>query len=475
MGVLDKLVSRSILRKYHDTVVRPTQSSVFTISQALSNFVGVDEVATQTTNGLMSAEDKSKIDGLSNPPEVVNNLYRTTEGGTLDARQGKSLNEALDDLSNAIAYVNDVMGISGGEEIVINDPDGGSHTETSPIEIYPVAKRNLSSGDYIILQGYESAHDAHAGKLYKVIADVQIGSRMDLGTHLQEIHLADEVKSVLLALANRVTGVKGSAESSYRTGAVNITAANIGVEAGAQKNTITGVKGNSESSYRTGNVNITAANIGVEAGAQKNTITGVKGNAESSYRTGNVNITAANIGALREITLSGNSYKGMGRSDGTDNGWIRTTQEGLLPYSQNDATACHIGASTWPFRAVYGTSILGKNTIKNGLINLAEGIAWSVSSAIAYNGTFTVPSTAKDVIVWVQFQTNKNGVTIYLPATSSNIPICSGFYYSDKYYMCVGVTYNASRVVALSSSWTRYNYNGTIYQASDCKFWVYYR
>lgn len=36
-----------------------------------------------------------------------------------------------------------------------------------------------------------------------------------------------------------------------------------GIEAGAQVNTVTGVKGGSESSYRTGNVNITKANIGL--------------------------------------------------------------------------------------------------------------------------------------------------------------------------------------------------------------------
>ena len=36
-----------------------------------------------------------------------------------------------------------------------------------------------------------------------------------------------------------------------------------GIETGAQVNTITGVKGNSETNYRTGNVNITAANIGL--------------------------------------------------------------------------------------------------------------------------------------------------------------------------------------------------------------------
>lgn len=36
-----------------------------------------------------------------------------------------------------------------------------------------------------------------------------------------------------------------------------------GIEAGAQKNTITGVKGSAESTYRTGNVNITKANVGL--------------------------------------------------------------------------------------------------------------------------------------------------------------------------------------------------------------------
>lgn len=37
------------------------------------------------------------------------------------------------------------------------------------------------------------------------------------------------------------------------------------IESGAQKNTVTGIKGNAESSYRTGNVNLTPANIGAAA------------------------------------------------------------------------------------------------------------------------------------------------------------------------------------------------------------------
>lgn len=44
---------------------------------------------------------------------------------------------------------------------------------------------------------------------------------------------------------------------------ITLSASDIGVEAGAQVNTVTGVKGNSESTYRTGNINITKANIGL--------------------------------------------------------------------------------------------------------------------------------------------------------------------------------------------------------------------
>ena len=54
-----------------------------------------------------------------------------------------------------------------------------------------------------------------------------------------------------------------------------------GIAAGAQKNTITGVKGNAETSYRTGNVNITKGNIGLgnvdnTADANKNVLSATK-------------------------------------------------------------------------------------------------------------------------------------------------------------------------------------------------------
>lgn len=147
-----------------------------------------------------------------------------------------------------------------------------------------------------------------------------------------------------------------------------------GIESGAQKNTVLGVKGNSESSYRTGNINITKANIGlgnvdntsdlnkpvstaqqtaldkkvdkvtgyglskndftdtlknkldgIAKGAQVNSITGVKGSSEGTYRTGNVSISASNIG-LGNVNNTSDADKPISTATQTAlNGKVSTT------------------------------------------------------------------------------------------------------------------------------------------------------
>lgn len=83
-----------------------------------------------------------------------------------------------------------------------------------------------------------------------------------------------------------------------------------GIEAGAQKNTITGVKGSSENTYRTGNVNITKANIGLENVENKNSAT-IRGEITSDnvttalgYTPLNSNLKGANSG-LAELDENG--------------------------------------------------------------------------------------------------------------------------------------------------------------------------
>lgn len=146
------------------------------------------------------------------------------------------------------------------------------------------------------------------------------------------------------AQVNSVTGIKGSSESTYRTGNVNITKANIGLgdvpnvttdnqtptvtTAASRANLTAGdtlkiiiskiskffadlktvaFTGNySDLSGTPTNATQSSAGLmsasdkekfdGIAQGAQVNSVTGVKGNNESVYRTGDVNITKANVG-----------------------------------------------------------------------------------------------------------------------------------------------------------------------------------
>ncbi len=156
----------------------------------------------------------------------------------------------------------------------------------------------------------------------------------------------------------KITGVKGNAESSYRTGNVNVTPANIGAVSTAELNSAIGTKvdkvsgkGLSTNDYTTAektklagvaananNYALPAASASTRGGVKtgyaqtgKNypvqlsneqmyvnvpwtdtqKVTGVKGNAESSYRSGNVNITAANIGAA-ESSIYGSGSISLG-------------------------------------------------------------------------------------------------------------------------------------------------------------------
>lgn len=88
----------------------------------------------------------------------------------------------------------------------------------------------------------------------------------NLSDHMDEIKgILKQVRAYIDKQGNaKVDKVSGKQLSTndYTTTEKNKLA---GIESGAQKNTVTGIKGNAESSYRTGNVNLTPANIGAAA------------------------------------------------------------------------------------------------------------------------------------------------------------------------------------------------------------------
>lgn len=111
-------------------------------------------------------------------------------------------------------------------------------------------------------------------------------------------------------------------------------------------------------------------------------VTGVKGERESAYRTGNVNITPANVGAPGADTSNG--WCKITFPNGSQSGWLQTTQNGILPYSANgsnvgswdyqfgDVWANHM--HTWG-GDVYGATVAYSNDYgTNGTVTLSQSV-----------------------------------------------------------------------------------------------------
>ena len=133
----------------------------------------------------------------------------------------------------------------------------------------------------------------------------------NLSDHTDEIErILQQVRAYIdkqdNAKVDKVNG-KQLSTNDYTTPEKNKLA---GIESGAQKNTVTGIKGNAESSYRTGNVNLTPANIGAAAASHTHSIanvtdlqTALDGKAASSHTH-----AISNINNL-QTTLDGKAAK----------------------------------------------------------------------------------------------------------------------------------------------------------------------
>ena len=130
----------------------------------------------------------------------------------------------------------------------------------------------------------------------------------------------DEIKSILQqvrayidkqdsAKVDKVTG-KQLSMNDYTTAEKTKLSS---IEKGAQKNTVTGVKGNAEASYRTGNINITPADIGAATTAVATTSSdGLMSSTDKQNLTDTVNT----MNVLIDRWVQTNLTAGMSRIDG---------------------------------------------------------------------------------------------------------------------------------------------------------------
>ena len=372
------------------------------------------------------------VDNTSDANKPISTATQTALDGKVDKVTGKGL--STNDFADVL--LTKLNGIeSGAQKNTVTGIKGGAESS------YRVGNVNITKAN-IGLGNVDNTSDTN--KPISTATQAALDNKVDkvTGKGLSTNDFTDTLLSKLNGIesgaqVNTVTGVKGNAEASYRTGNINITKANIGL--GNVDNTsdvnkpistatqtalnnkvdkVTG-KGLSTNDFTTAEKNKLS---GIESGAQVNTVTGVKGNAESSYRTGNVNLTKTNIGLgdvdnTKQMPISGGTFTNL------DNVFFTASVGSVLVGSQttsilNSPEAKYIWHDVWAFcRAQTPTYEVTTNgstwasaTLEKRLF--AHQNAW---------GKFTILTSTQTGVRW----TWTNG----------------GFAYSSAPWLAIGVTY----------------------------------
>lgn len=256
-----------------------------------------------------------------------------------------------------------------------------------------------------------------------------------------------------------VTGVKGDAESTYRTGNVNITKADIGL--GNVDNTSDANKPISTATQTALNNKVDKANgmglstndftdalkdklEGIESGAQVNTVTGVKGDSESTYRTGNINVTKANIG-LGNVDNTSDANKPISTATQTALDTkvnltdIATTSD--LGLVIPDGTSITVDADG-TIHAVGGGGGGGSDSVSyftNQTVSVASNAEILritdpkiTTSTVVLECTFANPSAISDTVSWTSYNGYISFVGTCTVATTANVTL-NGASFNELY------------------------------------------
>lgn len=144
----------------------------------------------------------------------------------------------------------------------------------------------------------------------------------------------------------------------------------------------------------------------------------------------------SNLGAMGAKAASANSYDGLANISGSDTAWIRTTQNGLLPYAAGQSS---LGASSWHFNSAYIDTVNGNlNGNATTATKATKANISSTANAIAYytdtTGTFGSKASANGAV----YATAANGTIQW-----GTLPIAQGG---------TGLTASPSMLVNLGST-----------------------
>ena len=274
-------------------------------------------IATQTSAGLESADDKKKLDGIAEGANAYTHPSYTARTGVPTDNQTPAF--------------------------------GGSFTVTQPVSdanghITGMNSRTVTIPNTVATQsaaGLESADDKK--KLDGIAAGAQV---------------------------NSITGVKGNAESSYRTGNVNLTPANLGALAtngDSKSNTVTFTSNDVADGSATSWTNVTKLASGITHATFFQRVSQMFKNVRYLYKVlGTTDISAIGDGTVKGAisTLNSNLAKKVMVSPGTvSNGYV-TIKHNLN--ISDMVPICQVGNNAAVL--IYNTQIVNNNSFRVGVM-----------------------------------------------------------------------------------------------------------
>ena len=373
---------------------------------------------TKTNIGLNNVENKSSATIRG---ELTNSNVTTALGYTPLNSSLKGANNGLAELdasgkvpaSQLPSYVDDVLEYSAKANFPTTGETGKIYVDTSTNKTYRWGGSAYAEISPSIVLGTTSstAFRGDYGQIAYTHAVTNKGSKFDSGlykiTTNAEGHVTDATevaKSDITALGIPAQDTTYNAATTSAAGLMSPadkTKLNS-IAAGAQKNTITGVKGSAETSYRTGNVNITAANIGL-------------GNVENkSSEAIREELTKANVTtALGYTPPTIDTDTTYTFATGDSNGTIKVTPSsgsaqnvsvrglGSLAY-KSSLTAGEVGAIASSLKgAANGVAELDSN----GKVPSAQLPSY-VDDVVEYNSLNAFPSTGESGKIYLDISTN---------------------------------------------------------------------
>lgn len=260
--------------------------------------------AMQSANGLMTAADKKKLDGIATGAQVNPAAATAAPKAHGTAAVGTSAKYAREDH----VHPSNNTDTHWTSHLYVGAASGNANAAT------------LNGATYLMVLDNSTVRDR---RLIKGTGSVTVTSDANGNITI------NGVNTTYGAASQSANGLMSAADKKKLDG----------IATGAQVNAVTGVKGNGETNYRTGQVNITPANIGL-------------GNVNNTADSAKNVASAAKLTTARQIALGGD-LTGAANFDGSGN----TIINGYLKYCNHTVG----NTNNYPFHRFAYTGIITGN------------------------------------------------------------------------------------------------------------------